>query len=166
MPVQPPCPLWFGSDLSLIHRHRVARSLDPRTFLADAAFAAQDEINWSETPSARIAVGDVVYLYGTLPLQALTHRCLVTRTDVQFEQRIDDARFWADTELLRERRNRTWMRLRLLQTFDNRERARLSVRSLKDRGLKRAPQGRMRVPGSLGPLLDHLPGGRVAPLDS
>ncbi|MGW9183824.1 hypothetical protein [Agromyces sp. NPDC055661] len=126
------------------------------TYDADDAFASLFEINWSESASAKIATGDVVYLYGTRPIQALTHRCLVSETGVPFDRRVDDDRFWVDRNALNERRVRSWMRLRLLHTFDVRERTLLSLDALVANGLKRAPQGRMRVPVSASILVSGV----------
>lgn len=126
------------------------------TFDADDAFASLLEINWSESASAKITTGDVVYLYGTRPLQALTHRCLLSETGVPFDRRVDDDRFWVDRNALEDRRVRSWMRLRLLHTFDERERTLLSLDALMASGLKGAPQGRMRVPVSASTLISGV----------
>lgn len=128
---------------------------NPKTYDAVRAFNILDEINWSET-AAGIAIGDSVLLYGTLPIQAITHRCLVVETGVPFERRMNDDRYWTEPESLQDRRNRSWMRLRLLRAFDESERGVLSLDALKDRGLKGAPQGRMKAPPAVSRLVDSV----------
>ncbi|WP_353826561.1 hypothetical protein [Agromyces sp. SYSU T0242] len=128
---------------------------NPRIYDADRAFAVLPEVNWSET-SVGITVGDVVSLYGTAPIQAITHRCVVTETDVPFGRRIDDARFWTDPVALADRRSRSWMRLRLVREFDEYERALLSLEAMEDLGLNGAPQSRMRAPAAVSRLIDRV----------
>ena len=50
------------------------------TFDSDGAFKVHREIDWSETASAHINDGDIVYLYGTAPVSAITHQCQVIET--------------------------------------------------------------------------------------
>ncbi|MDR6906411.1 hypothetical protein J2X63_002097 [Agromyces sp. 3263] len=118
-------------------------------FNADAAFASLGEIDWSETRSARIEIGDRVFLYGTAPVSALTHECVVVDRGLSYDEVIDDREFWRDPSAFEERRDRTWMRLRLQRTFSGRQRELLSLGELKQHGLSSAPQGRMRVPASV-----------------
>lgn len=129
---------------------------NPATYDALKALDSLTEINWSESTSAKIADGDIVYLYVTRPIQALTHRCLVVDSGVPFNRRVDDDRFWVDQDSLKERRTRSWLRLRLLHTFDGSERARLSLQALLANGLKSAPQGRMRVPAAVSTLINMV----------
>lgn len=127
-----------------------------KTYDPDRAFEALREVNWSETASAHIALGDVVYLYGTKPLQAITHECLVVGVGVPFEGRVDDAAYWTDRQSLQDRRQRPWMRLRLMRTFEHRERSLLSLDALIAHGLKGAPQGRMKAPASVSQLIEGV----------
>lgn len=129
---------------------------NPATYDAVDACDSLTEINWSESTSAKIANGEVVYLYVTRPTQALTHRCLVVDSGISFDRRVDDDRFWVDQDALQERRTRSWLRLRLLPTFDPGERGRLSLRALMTSGLKSAPQGRMRAPATVSTLINMV----------
>lgn len=124
-----------------------------RTFDADAAFAALLEIDWSETTTAGIEVGDRVLLYGTAPIQSLTHECVVVRRGIPFSEVINDTMFWRDRESLASRSDRTWMRLRLIHVFDDHERTKLSLRQLAEYGLTSAPQGRVRASDD---VLSHI----------
>jgi hypothetical protein len=129
-----------------------------RTFRADDAFDALPEIDWSETQSAGIDIGDRVFLYTTAPTSAITHECIVTDRGIPFELVIDDREFWGDAMSLEARRQRTWMRLRLVHTFSSTERERLSLPELVGAGLKGAPQGRMRVRQPILELIQAVTG--------
>ncbi|WP_353814845.1 HNH endonuclease [Agromyces sp. SYSU T00266] len=122
-------------------------------FDADAAFAALGEIDWSETRSAKIEIGDLVYLYTTAPTSALTHECAVIDRGIRFEDTIDDRAFWGNSSAFEERRDRTWMRLHLRHTFSTEERMLLSLPALIQHGLRSAPQSRMRIPEGLTALI-------------
>lgn len=128
---------------------------NPRLYDAQSAFDALPEIDWSET-DAGIVVGDLVYLYGSSPISAITHQCLVVATGVAAADLVPDEAFWVDAEALAARQRRSWMRLRLLHTFDEQERSRLSLEALKKTGLASAPQSRMRVPLELSNLLSEV----------
>lgn len=125
-------------------------------FDSEAAFRELPEVDWSESPSAHIVAGDTVFLYGTLPVQALTHECLVVRTDIPFAEVIDDKEFWRDSEAFSERGKRSWMRLRLVRAFGSAEREALSLSRLLENGSRSAPQGRMRVPEALSAYMERV----------
>lgn len=122
-------------------------------YRSDAALRNLSEINWSEAANAHVREGDGVLLYTSKPTQAITHECIVVATGLPFIDRIDDAEYWSNPGELEARRQRSWMRLRLLRTFDENERQRLSLEELLAHGLKRAPQGRRRVPVPLAELV-------------
>lgn len=136
------------------------------TFDADAAFAQLAEVDWSETRSARIEIGDLVYLYGTAPLSALMHECVVVDRGIPFENVIDDRAFWVSSSAFEERRDRTWMRLRLRHTFTAEERDVLSLPSLMQHGLRSAPRGRMRVPAGVAALIRAVRAGEESLSDA
>lgn len=131
-----------------------------KTFNAAAAFAQTNLVDWSESSSAHIRVGDTIYLYGSSPIAALTHECVVEDVDIPFSQRLDDGEFWEDKGALLDRTERSWMRLRLVRAFSDRERSHLSLAAMKNHGLSAAPQSRMRVPTVIADLiaLESAPG--------
>ena len=55
---------------------------NPKYYDVEAAFAAQDEINWKQ--GAGIRQGDTVFLYVAAPVSAVLFKCLVTQTDIPF----------------------------------------------------------------------------------
>jgi hypothetical protein len=127
-----------------------------RKFDSDGAFAVNDEIDWSETASARIRLGDMVLLYGTRPISSLTHQCRVIETEIPFSRVIDDREFWRDPDALEARRVRSWMRLRLERTFSMVEREALTLSALLAHGLRAAPQGRMKAPAGVLQLISDV----------
>jgi hypothetical protein len=137
-----------------------------RTFDSDGAFSARDEIDWSETASAKIEAGDTVLLYGTRPISALTHQCRVLETGIPFDRVIDDREYWVDQQAFVTRRTRSWMRLRLEHTFDSVERQGLSLSALLEHGLKAAPQGRMHAPIEIQRLVERTLSARPIPDDA
>jgi len=124
-----------------------------KKFNAELAFADRTLIDWSESSSAHIGVGDTIFLYGSLPVGALTHECRVEKVGIPFDERIDDGEFWEDKDALSARKQRSWMRLRLVHTFTDRERGRLSLAAMKLHGLSAAPQSRMRLPEQIAGLI-------------
>ncbi len=126
-----------------------------RTYDADAAFAARSEVDWSET-AARIERGDTIYLYGSRPHSSLTHVCEVVATGIPQNPSLNDAQFWTDPDEFLQRASGTSMRLRLIRTLTDEERAALDLRALRAHGLTSAPQGRVRVPEKLAVLLNDL----------
>ncbi|EAR25275.1 hypothetical protein A20C1_01766 [marine actinobacterium PHSC20C1] len=96
---------------------------------------------------------DTIYLYGSSPISALTHMCVVEQVGIPFEERINDDDFWADSNALLERKARPWMRLRLIHSFSEQERRVLSLESMKLNGLQHAPQSRKRMPEGVAELI-------------
>jgi hypothetical protein len=124
-----------------------------KKFDADGAFADRALVDWSESSSANIAGGDTLFLYGSSPIGALTHECVVEKVGIPFDERLDDGEFWKDKDALLERKQRSWMRLRLVHTFAPQERGRLSLAIMKLHGLSAAPQSRMRLPEAIADLI-------------
>ena len=122
---------------------------NPRTFDAEAAFSDADTVHWSETlQSKAMAVGDIVYLYSTTPIKAITHKCQILETGLS-QPLATDSRHWTDPQAAEDRRTRTWMRLKLLLTLDEETRRALSLESLRDHGLRGNIAGRFRPSGQL-----------------
>lgn len=132
---------------------------NPSMFNADAAFREMPEVDWSET-TARIGLGDTVYLYGSAPIQAIIHECLVVETGIPAALVLNDSRHWVDAVALQERQRRSWMRLRHIRTFSRDERNLLSLAAMQSRGMKGAPQGRRRVPPEISELISSVASSR------
>lgn len=138
---------------------------NPATFLADEAFSAMPEVDWSEAANAHIHVGDLVLLYTTSPVQAITQMCLVVRTGIPVSEMLDDAEYWTDRKALADRGGRTWMRLRLVETFSDPQREYLHLDALIGHGLSSAPQGRVKVPEELAAYIDTVAVSRASGSD-
>ncbi|WP_218154310.1 HNH endonuclease [Micrococcus terreus] len=123
------------------------------TFDAEEEFRQADEIFWSETANAHVGLGDTVFLYGTRPVQALTHQCVVTGVGLPPDSAAGTEDAWVDEGALEQRQHRTWMVLRLVRTLDAGERLRLNLQALQNAGLKSAVQGRRRAPDGVLDLL-------------
>ena len=114
-------------------------------------------LDWTET-SVKIAAGDTIYLYGSKPIGALTHECRVEQVGIPAARAIDTDAYWRDQDSQASARSSgTVMRLRLVRTFTDEQRAALSLEELCRSGLTGAPQGRRRVPAGVLALI-----GRVA----
>lgn len=49
------------------------------------AFADTDLLTWKQ--SARVQVGDTVFLYVSAPVKAIIYRCRVVKTDIPYDYR-------------------------------------------------------------------------------
>jgi putative restriction endonuclease len=126
---------------------------NPRTFDVEKEFAATDEILWSETTNAHVLLGDTVFLYATKPTQAITHQCVVVDIGLPPDSAEDAADSWIDDEALEDRKDRTWMALRLVRTLSADERQRLNLAALQTAGLNGGILGRRRAAGGVLSLL-------------
>jgi putative restriction endonuclease len=126
---------------------------NPMTFDVEKEFAATDEILWSETTNAHVLLGDTVFLYATKPTQALTHQCVVVDIGLPPDSAEDAADSWIDNEALEDRKDRTWMALRLVRALSADERQRLNLAALQDAGLNGGILGRRRASGGVLRLL-------------
>ena len=106
---------------------------NPSYFDTDAAFAALPELDWSEA-GPRMDVGDLVLLYGTAPIKALTHVCEITRIGMPAREVIPDDEFLVGARPHAERHPRGFMRLRLRHALDEAERAELGIDTLRHLG--------------------------------
>lgn len=130
---------------------------DVSKYDAERAFRKLEAVDWSETENARIATGDTIFLYGSKPVQALTHECIVTRTGIAYDDdQIDDSEFWVSSTAFDGKVDRTWMRLHLVRVFEPKMREQLSLSEMKKEGLTAAPQGRMRVPDGVAELIEKV----------
>lgn len=116
------------------------------TYRSEDAFRELEEVNWSETQSAHIALGDVVYLYITRPVSAIGIKCSVTAVGLP-EPDIDDRDYWVnEKEMLERMQRRSWMRLKRMAVFSDKQRAQLKGTVLEQYGLRGGRvQGRRRA---------------------
>jgi 5-methylcytosine-specific restriction protein A len=60
-------------------------------------FADYDSIDWGQG-NAKYAVGDIVYIYCTKPLQKIKYKCKVTKLNLKSSEIIDDKEYWLNQE--------------------------------------------------------------------
>ena len=90
-----------------------------------------------------MAVGDMVYLYGTSPESRIKYLMEVMAVDLPFSDNMNDEKYWAvsQTYEVRRRYNR-FMKLEFRKRINN---SMLSIYRLKEHGLNSAPQSPVRI---------------------
>lgn len=90
------------------------RSCNPNRYKVTEAYQELQVIDW--TQSKNYNVGDIVYLYTSGAIKKITHKCIVERVNIPFDETIDDRKFWVneDEDWNKDR----YIRLRLLNTLD------------------------------------------------
>lgn len=121
-------------------------SANENVFDVASAFARWDSIDWRQGKT-RYSVGDVVYIYSTSPFQRIRYRGRVTAIDKKYSECRDDKDFWVDKEEYEKSLSKDlFFNLVLTGEVDSEK---LSLRSLKENGLKAAPQGPLKLQESL-----------------
>lgn len=107
-------------------------SANKKTYDYASAFATYNTIEW--TQSAKIDIGDTVYIYCSKPEQKLMYKCAVLNCDLSFNDRlIDDSVFWKDQTKYEEAKEKKFMRLKLIKHVDTEM---LNIEHLQKNGLK------------------------------
>ncbi len=114
------------------------------------AFNNHIELDWNENASYQ--VGDTVYIYGSKPYQRITHKTVVVKTNISFDEIIDDLKYYKDVDTNKFRAN-TYTRLRLISKLND---PRLDIQALLNNGLNGAPQGPIKVKKDLGKYLEGV----------
>lgn len=105
-----------------------------------SAFNEFGYIDWRQT--ANYQIDDIVYIYATRPYMKVMFKTIVERTDMLFEEITDDEQYWNNKEEYEKSTSGKYVRLRLVEKANTES---LSLYSLKENGLKAAPQGPMKV---------------------
>lgn len=103
-----------------------------------SAFNQLENLDW--TQKANYNIGDIVYIYGSLPYQKIMYKTEVININIKKEEIIDDEKFWVDNHIPTE--DTSYIKLKLISKYDN---DKLSLKNLQENGVKRAPQGPMRL---------------------
>lgn len=104
------------------------------------AFDKLQKLDWKQS-SKSIEIGDEVFIYVGLPIQAIKYKCRVNKVNLNCTE-IDDSEFVVNGEPYENYGN--YMELELLEKFDN---VKYSLEFLKNQGLKGNIQGPRRVNG-------------------
>ena len=117
----------------------------------EGAFDKFGYIDWRQGRH-HFRVGDIVYIYCTLPIGKVRYKTIVDCVDMSFDEISDDREFWTDPTQYESGRGGRYFRLRLLKEKDAED---LNLSALCAHGLASAPQTPMRVKAD---LLDYLEG--------
>lgn len=109
----------------------------PYYYEVDRALETLKTIFWGQSrPIKNIAVGDIVYIYESSPVQAIGWKCRVLAVNVPYEETsdIDDRKFEHNYKPERDR-DVHYMKVTALAKYDGDSRAKLSFDKLKENGL-------------------------------
>lgn len=101
-------------------------------------------IDWKM--SSRYHVGDIVYVYSSMPIQKIQYKTVVEEINMRFSEIRDDREYWKDLNAYNIAKSGLYARFRLLERIDGYE---LSIEKLKQHGLKQAPQHPTKLSGAL-----------------
>lgn len=127
---------------------------NPKWYDVFGAFQCLETIDWRQTVK-NIEVGDTVYIYAGKPIQAITHKCIVLKTDIPDNEADDeDERF----SLNRENEDSLnpyprYMRLKLVRSYDPDI---LPYSKLVDYGLVGSIQGQRRTGPYIQEAIDSV----------
>lgn len=108
------------------------------------AFKELKILDW--TKKANYNVGDIVYIYGAKPYQKIIYKTEVIKIDVKYEDTIDDSKYWVNRKIQGKPSDNLYTRLKLMHSNNSNE---LLLDDLITNGLKRAPQGPMKLNNEL-----------------
>ncbi|WP_109402680.1 hypothetical protein [Proteus terrae] len=109
------------------------------------AFKHLKIIDWTQLNN-KFEIGDKVFIYASLPIQRITHVCVVDQINIDAKNKITDNEFWTSSDALNESKKGKYIRLRLLAELHLKN---LDIKSLEKNGLKGAPQGRQKLKDNL-----------------
>lgn len=99
-------------DISQTHQTKKywIRSCNPNKYKINDAYNNMQVIDW--TQSKNYNVGDIVYFYTSGDIKKITHKCIVEKVNIPYEETIDDREYWVteDEDWIKDR----YVRLRLL----------------------------------------------------
>lgn len=99
-------------------------------------FAESDFLDWKTQVNANIEVGDIVFIYSTLPVGQIKYKTRVIRKNIPFVESLDQEKFFYDKAQYRSgKKADSYFRLERLETApDNVEE--LHLHTLKQCGIK------------------------------
>lgn len=104
------------------------------------AFDELEMIDWRQ--SANCCVGDIIYIYTTAPYKRIMFKTHIEKTDILFDDTIDDRKYWVDKNEYKRVDGRKYMRLVLDEKYND---DRLSLDMLHQHGLNGNIQGPRRL---------------------
>ena len=116
-------------------------SANSKMYDHSSSFEHYGSIDWRQGKT-KFKVGDTVYIYCTKPLMMLQYKCKVDRIDLDSSQIRDDKEYWFNKEEYLKSLDGKFMTLKLIEQISNN---RMKLLSLKENGLKAAPQGPIKI---------------------
>ena len=107
-----------------------------------SAFEKQEFIDW--TKNQKYEIGDIVYIYCSKPFQKIMYKTMIEKIFISYNAEVNDKEFWCNKEEFEKNKyqKKEFVRLKLLNYVNNDS---LSLERLMKNGLKKAPQGAMKV---------------------
>ena len=107
-----------------------------------SAFEKQEFIDW--TKNQKYEIGDIVYIYCSKPFQKIMYKTMIEKIFISSNAEVNDKEFWCNKEEFEKNKyqKKEFVRLKLLNYVNNDS---LSLERLMKNGLKKAPQGAMKV---------------------
>lgn len=109
------------------------------------SFAHYGSIDWRQV-NTNYALGDMVYIYCTSPIQRIRYKCKVMKLNMDFTQIRDDKEYWLDKSEYEKSLSGKFFKLQLIEEVDSEK---LSFQLLLKNGLNGAPQGPIKLKGEL-----------------
>lgn len=109
-------------------------------------FAKNCIVDWKQS-HYKFMVGDIVYIYCSMPEMKIRYKCRVVLPNIEYSESINDEEYWTDKHISEAvaKQNR-YVRMELIDALDSSE---LTLHTLMPYGLKKAPQGPQRIQGDL-----------------
>ena len=92
-----------------------------------------DEIDWAIR--TKMQVGDEVYFYCSRPVQKILIKEIVTKTEVNFDEMIDDSKFYKNEKDVKVNNGRRYIRIKILKIYFKYNSDLSTFEYLKDNGL-------------------------------
>ena len=115
-----------------------------------SSFEHYGSIDWRQGKN-KFQVGDIVYIYCTLPLMMIQYKCRVERINLDSSQIRDDREYWLDEEEYFKALDGKFMTLNLIDQVSN---SQMKLSTLMEKGLNAAPQGPVKIKNEV--LLNHI----------
>lgn len=119
-------------------------SANGKIYNHNQAFKKWGYIDWKQI--GRYEIGDIVYIYCTIPVQKIIYKCEVIKNNMTYDQCEDDREFWYDIKNYESSKDGLYARLKLLEDVDTEY---LGIERLKQNGLKAAPQRPIKISDEL-----------------
>ena len=110
-----------------------------------SSFAHYGSIDWRQG-NVRYSVGDIVYIYCTIPIQRIRYKCKVTKLDKKSSEIRDDKVYWLNQEEYEKSLGGKFFNLELIDEVDS---DKLSLPLLLKNGINAAPQGPVKLTENL-----------------